>query len=300
MSYSNIFELTKRLTSHKVFVDTCSFMHTEAHIFFSRLIPELEYRRVHINIPLSVTAEVVQNKGVGHSDECRANATEAYNIINNLTANGLALQIANSSNKTFADHVLELFLESERMDKNILLITQDKGLAKRAALCNLDSAVRGKKIEIMKINANGGASFWNVDSLLEELQNDIQKTRMKVRTSTRNEVSKRPPVHQKPQHTQAHMHPNFHYIQVPVYPITHPQTPVQCNRAPLATRPAVQPKNQKSQSKSVETCIDCGARFTVSVSEASALMAKGFNFPKRCPACRRARKVNSNTKLSYC
>ena len=132
MSYSNIFELTKLLTSHKVFVDTCSFMHTEAHIFFSRLIPELECRRVQINIPLSVTAEIVQNMAEDRPNQCRTNANKAFDIVNRLVANKLANHAANNSNKTFADHVFEIFLESERMDSNILLITQDKALAKRA------------------------------------------------------------------------------------------------------------------------------------------------------------------------
>lgn len=308
MSYSNIFELTKRLTSHKVFVDTCSFMHTEAHVFFSRLIPELEYRHAQINIPLSVTAEIVQNTAVDRPVQCRANATEAYKIVNNLIANKLARQIANNSNKTFADHVFEIFLESERMDSNILLITQDKALAKRAVLCNLDNAVRGKRIEIMKINASGGASFWNVDGLLEEIQCDIQKSRMKGRTPHLNETVRRPyrpTVHQVPGHIQTPVYQELSYNQAPIYPrVTRPQTRVQRNSASvngcIPDRSAMRPKKQKSQSESVETCIDCGARFTVSVGEARALMAKGFNFPKRCPACRHARKINGNAKLSYC
>ncbi|MDY6908188.1 MAG: CxxC-x17-CxxC domain-containing protein [Chloroflexota bacterium] len=38
-------------------------------------------------------------------------------------------------------------------------------------------------------------------------------------------------------------------------------------------------------------CLDCGATFTFSAGEQEAFLARGFvNEPKRCPACRRARK----------
>ena len=40
------------------------------------------------------------------------------------------------------------------------------------------------------------------------------------------------------------------------------------------------------------TCFDCKAEFTISVEEQEALQAKGYaNTPKRCPACRQARKT---------
>jgi CxxC-x17-CxxC domain-containing protein len=49
------------------------------------------------------------------------------------------------------------------------------------------------------------------------------------------------------------------------------------------------------QEKTVN-CFDCKASFTVGIEEQEALQAKGYlNTPKRCPACRLARK---NRQLS--
>jgi len=47
-------------------------------------------------------------------------------------------------------------------------------------------------------------------------------------------------------------------------------------------------------------CSDCGATFTFSASEQEFYAAKGFtNEPKRCPACRQARKAQRYADSSY-
>ena len=285
MYHTNIYALTNLLSSHKVFVDTCSLMHSEANVFFARLIPELERRNVKIHIPLSVTAEIIKNEQRDRSEQCRASAHAAYKIVNSLTEKELVNMIANSSDKTFADHVIGVFLESERMDRNLLLITQDRGLAKKAVMCNIDHAVRGKEIKVMKINANGGIDNWDVDRLLEEIQNDIWKARM---------LSKKP--------SQIEFNPHSYEKQHSTpRTISHNRQQNCYSRPRVAT--AVPKKPVTSKSKSNEICIDCGAPFTVTVDEARSLMQKGYNFPKRCPSCRNARKIRSNAngfeKLSY-
>ncbi|MDD4211378.1 MAG: zinc-ribbon domain-containing protein [Clostridia bacterium] len=43
----------------------------------------------------------------------------------------------------------------------------------------------------------------------------------------------------------------------------------------------------------VITCVDCGAEFVFTVNEQEFYKEKGFdNEPKRCPDCRKARKMN--------
>jgi CxxC-x17-CxxC domain-containing protein len=53
------------------------------------------------------------------------------------------------------------------------------------------------------------------------------------------------------------------------------------------------------QEKSI-TCFDCGNAFVFSVEEQEAFQAKGHNnAPKRCPACREARKARQISNGSY-
>jgi len=48
------------------------------------------------------------------------------------------------------------------------------------------------------------------------------------------------------------------------------------------------------------TCSDCGAEFTFSADEQEYFASKGFtNDPKRCLACRQARKANRGYGDSY-
>lgn len=49
------------------------------------------------------------------------------------------------------------------------------------------------------------------------------------------------------------------------------------------------------------TCIDCGSEFIFSVADQEFHAAKGFaNDPKRCPSCRRARRLErDNGQIGY-
>ena len=48
------------------------------------------------------------------------------------------------------------------------------------------------------------------------------------------------------------------------------------------------------------TCFDCGETFKFSVEEQEEFLSKGhFNAPKRCPACREARKERQLKNGSY-
>ena len=42
------------------------------------------------------------------------------------------------------------------------------------------------------------------------------------------------------------------------------------------------------------TCADCGAEFTFSAEDQEYYTSKGYSEPKRCPACRAAKKAQRN------
>jgi hypothetical protein len=44
---------------------------------------------------------------------------------------------------------------------------------------------------------------------------------------------------------------------------------------------------EKIMKDQVRTCIQCGSEFEVAASEQERLLAKGFDIPKRCHACRK-------------
>ncbi len=42
------------------------------------------------------------------------------------------------------------------------------------------------------------------------------------------------------------------------------------------------------------TCVDCGAEFAFSADDQEYYATKGYSDPKRCPACRAAKKAQRN------
>jgi len=47
-------------------------------------------------------------------------------------------------------------------------------------------------------------------------------------------------------------------------------------------------------------CVDCQSEFTFTAGEQEFYSSKGFvNEPKRCPACRQAKKQQRNTDYNY-
>jgi CxxC-x17-CxxC domain-containing protein len=48
------------------------------------------------------------------------------------------------------------------------------------------------------------------------------------------------------------------------------------------------------------SCFDCKGEYTVSIEEQESLLAKGYkNTPKRCPACRQARKARQASSGNF-
>lgn len=45
-------------------------------------------------------------------------------------------------------------------------------------------------------------------------------------------------------------------------------------------------------------CVDCELEFTIETNEAKFYLDKGFDLPKRCPACRKIRRQNKVDALS--
>ena len=49
-------------------------------------------------------------------------------------------------------------------------------------------------------------------------------------------------------------------------------------------------------SNTIIKCKDCGTEFEVGTEEKAWYDSKGFELPKRCKSCRKARKGNNNGK----
>jgi hypothetical protein len=58
-------------------------------------------------------------------------------------------------------------------------------------------------------------------------------------------------------------------------------------------------ENHVAEDKTLK-CVDCQSEFTFTAGEQEFYASKGFtNEPKRCPACRQAKKQQRNSDYSY-
>ncbi len=141
-----------------VFVDTCSLMEDSFPSFMDTLAASKEYWKDGFKI--IVLGECVQElkKHVRGKDsqEARIEAKRALKIIRHDRWHGKTLAITKSnSNYGFADNAIFSTVSSLRIQKKILIITQDKTLATDLRkLNNLDSQ-RGRYVEVFRLNADG-------------------------------------------------------------------------------------------------------------------------------------------------
>ena len=141
-----------------VFVDTCSLMEDSFPSFMDTLTASKEYWKDGFKV--IVLGECVQElkKHVRGKDnqEARIEAKRALKILRHDRWHGKTLAITKSnSNYGFADNAIFSTVSSLRIQKKILIITQDKTLATDLRkLNNLDSQ-RGRYVEVFRLNANG-------------------------------------------------------------------------------------------------------------------------------------------------
>ena len=157
--------LEKCVRECKIFIDTSSFLEEGAAKFFHNIVPILEREGKALIVPKSVGLELMKLANnpaycrQKHPDSPNLNraAINACEIFNRLKRANLIEIYADDDDKDFADHVFVYVFTKMRMKYNMLLITQDKGLAGEVMKLGKDSAaVHGvKKIIVQHIDANG-------------------------------------------------------------------------------------------------------------------------------------------------
>lgn len=162
----------------KIFIDTSSLLSDGAEKFFQNIVPILQREGKAIILPKSVALEMM--KLANNPDYCRQKypdnpdlnkqAIRACNNVNRLKQANLIEIYGDPDDGEFADNVFLHVLTKKRMQYDMLLITQDSGLASEALRIGKDNrAVRGvKKIIVKRIDKDG--SLKNVfDSNEEEI-----------------------------------------------------------------------------------------------------------------------------------
>lgn len=150
---------------YKIFIDTSGLLHDGAEKFFQNIVPILQRESKALIVPTSVCEEL--KRLAENSEYCRKKypnnpdlSKAAFRAFNNIARlrNAKLMEIyGDPDDGTFADNVFLFVFTKMRMKYDMLLITQDKGLAGEAMKIGKNNrAVHGvKKILVQKINREG-------------------------------------------------------------------------------------------------------------------------------------------------
>lgn len=146
---------------YKIFIDTCSLMDSNAEMFWKEMVPLLKRYQKYIIVPKRCEEEIARFKQ-NKSDITRAAAAHnAHKMLRILVKDGL-VQIRGEETDGIADNVFIAVATKFRMKYNMLLITQDKALAKEfEALGDSIAVSHTKKIIARRINNYGFISPLN-------------------------------------------------------------------------------------------------------------------------------------------
>ena len=157
--------LEKCVREYRIFIDTSSFLQESCTAFLQNLVPILEHEKKAIILPLAVYTELEKyannpelcNKKAPDNPHLNRLALRACKNIVQLQKAGLVEIYADRDDGDFADNVFLPVFTKKRMVFDILLVTQDNGLALEAMKLGMTNrAVHGmKKIIAQRLDKNG-------------------------------------------------------------------------------------------------------------------------------------------------
>lgn len=148
--------LEKCVREYRIFVDTSSLLEESIYKFFNNITPFLQKYNAALILPLAVCNEL-EKLIKSNNANVSPKALKAYTMIETLYKAGLLKIFADPDDGNFADNVFLHVFTKKRLQFNILLITQDHGLANEAMKLSIENrAVKGmKKIIAQRLDSNG-------------------------------------------------------------------------------------------------------------------------------------------------
>ena len=151
-------DLDKLSKNYKIFVDTCSFMHNSSSVFFKHLTVHLVQNKTKIFVPYKVVQELEKHQNSDNKLMKKA-AIIGISIIQEYKQAQL-VDIRGEENDSFADNLFQTVFTKFRIDHNLCLITQDRGLSEDISQLKKSKSVStNKEIKVLFIR-DGSLEDW--------------------------------------------------------------------------------------------------------------------------------------------
>lgn len=139
----------------KIFVDTCSLLHPSINDFWDAIMPYLKKYDNKVLIASANYRELEKHAKNKINPGLAKKANESLATIGKLWNEGY-VEIRGEKDELFADNVFLYVFTKFRLTYNLLLITQDKALAKDIdALNSLESAKTKNNICVKRLSRKG-------------------------------------------------------------------------------------------------------------------------------------------------
>lgn len=135
-------------------IDTCSLLHEGAECFWKNVVPVLESYKKRIIVPEEVVLEI-QKHCSSQEAGLKGKAVKAFKNLKALAAKDMISVYGDSGKQVFADNTIFSVVARFRLQYQLLVITNDQGLAKDLENLNNSNAVKNKTIRVRKINRYG-------------------------------------------------------------------------------------------------------------------------------------------------
>ncbi len=133
--------LEKYVRGYKIFIDTCSLLHDKADRFWDNVRPMLKQYQGKIIVPLRVWEEIEKHADNAAKPELAERAAHCLETLRGLREEG-CIELRGEATDNFADNVFQVVFTKFRVKYNLLLITQDKALAKDILAINDSRSVK--------------------------------------------------------------------------------------------------------------------------------------------------------------
>ncbi|WP_405750824.1 hypothetical protein [Anaerovibrio slackiae] len=182
---------------YKIFIDTCSLLCSSTIVrrFFEENESLLLAHQQAIHIPLRVVQEIEKHAENKKNPVLQMQAKNVYRLLVKFSKTGIIEICGDSLHDNFADNAFLVGFTALRVNSNLLLITQDNGLAKDILALNNSRSVRGKNIEVLRFDKKGDLMhfFWqNVEKVPERIQESVPDTEVFSLMPALTELSDKP------------------------------------------------------------------------------------------------------------
>ena len=128
----------------KIFIDTCSLLHPAADKFWMNIIPFLEKYQAKVIIPFRSVEELQKHAANKEDADLARRSNNTLKILVQLRNAGY-IEIRGEKTDNFADNVFQVVFTKFRMTHKLLLITQDRDLARD--ILSLNESISGSGAE---------------------------------------------------------------------------------------------------------------------------------------------------------